>query len=98
MEVDGKLTATQTKTVLAEMIDSGDGPADIAARNGFEAMDTSALESVVDGLIGANPAEWQRFCDGDAKVTGFFVGQVMKATQGKADGKAVTALLNARKP
>ena len=53
--------------------------------------------AVVDGLIEANPAEWERFCDGDAKVAGFFVGQVMKATQGKADGKAVTALLNARR-
>lgn len=97
LELAGKLTATQTKTVLADMIDTGDAPADIAARNGFEAMDTGALESVVDGLIADNPAEWQRFCDGDGKVTGFFVGQVMKATQGKADGKAVTALLNARK-
>ena len=97
LELAGKLTATQTKTVLADMIDTGDAPADIAARNGFEAMDTGALKSVVDGLIADNPAEWQRFCDGDGKVTGFFVGQVMKATQGKADGKAVTALINARK-
>ncbi len=97
MEVDGKLTATQTKTVLAEMIETGDAPADIATRNGFEAMDTSALEGVVDGLIAEHPAEWQRFCDGDGKVTGFFVGKVMKATQGKADGKAVTAMLNSRK-
>lgn len=97
LEVEGKLTATQTKQVLAEMIETGDAPADIAARNGFEAMDTGALESVVDELIASHPDEWQRFCDGDGKVTGFFVGQVMKATQGKADGKAVTALLNSRK-
>ena len=48
-------------------------------------------------LIAEHPAEWQRFCDGDGKVTGFFVGKVMKATQGKADGKVVTGLLNARK-
>jgi aspartyl-tRNA(Asn)/glutamyl-tRNA(Gln) amidotransferase subunit B len=97
LEVDGKLTATQTKQVLAEMIETGDEPAAIAKRNGFEAMDTGALESIVDELIASHPDEWQRFCDGDGKVTGFFVGQVMKSTQGKADGKAVTALLNARK-
>ena len=97
MEVDGTLTATQTKTVLAEMVDTGGDPGQIAASHGFEAMDSSELEGIVDGLIEANPAEWQRFCDGDAKVTGFFVGQVMKATQGNADGKAVTALLNQRK-
>jgi aspartyl-tRNA(Asn)/glutamyl-tRNA(Gln) amidotransferase subunit B len=98
MEVDGQLTATQTKTVLAELVEHGGDPAEIAAAHGFEAMDSSELEGIVDGLIEANPAEWQRFCDGDGKVTGFFVGQVMKATQGKADGKAVTALLNSRKP
>jgi aspartyl-tRNA(Asn)/glutamyl-tRNA(Gln) amidotransferase subunit B len=97
MEVEGKLTATQTKQVLAEMIETGDPPADIAERNGFEAMDTGALEAIVEELISSHPDEWQRFRDGDGKVAGFFVGQVMKATQGKADGKAVTALLNSRK-
>jgi len=97
MEVDGKLTATQTKQVLAEMIETGDGPATIAARNGFKAMDASEIEGIVDGLIETHPREWQRFCDGDGKVAGFFVGQVMKETRGKADGKAVTALLSARR-
>jgi aspartyl-tRNA(Asn)/glutamyl-tRNA(Gln) amidotransferase subunit B len=97
LEVDGKLTATQAKQVLAEMVGSGRGPAEIAADRGFEAMDSSELEGLVDGLIAEHPAEWDRFCEGDGKITGFFVGKVMKATQGKADGKAVTALLNARK-
>jgi aspartyl-tRNA(Asn)/glutamyl-tRNA(Gln) amidotransferase subunit B len=97
MEMDGKLSATQTKTVLADLVAQGGDPEAIAAAHGFEAMDTGELEGLVDGLIESNPAEWQRFCDGDGKVTGFFVGQVMKATQGKADGKVVTALLNARK-
>jgi aspartyl-tRNA(Asn)/glutamyl-tRNA(Gln) amidotransferase subunit B len=97
MEVDGKLSSTQTKTVLADLVADGGDPEQIAASHGFEAMDTSELEGLVDGLIQAHPAEWQRFCEGDGKVTGFFVGQVMKATQGKADGKVVTALLNSRK-
>ena len=97
MEVDGQLTATQAKTVLAELVDSGGDPAAIAAERGFEAMDTSELEGLVDDLIAAHPAEWQRFCEGDGKITGFFVGQVMQATRGQADGKAVTALLAARR-
>ncbi|MFM7510107.1 MAG: Asp-tRNA(Asn)/Glu-tRNA(Gln) amidotransferase subunit GatB, partial [Actinomycetota bacterium] len=79
METDGALTATQAKTVLAELVERGGDPASIAAAKGFEAMDTSELEGIVDGLISAHPDEWQRFCDGDVKVTGFFVGQVMKA-------------------
>ncbi|HPB46420.1 MAG TPA: hypothetical protein PLP95_11250 [Microthrixaceae bacterium] len=100
MEVGGAVTATQAKTVLAEMLDRGPGadPAAIAAELGFEAMDSGEIEALVDDLIAKHPEEFQRFCDGDGKVVGFFVGQVMKATQGKADGKAVTAILNGHKP
>ena len=97
METEGQLTATQAKTVLAELVESGGDPADIAAAHGFEAMDTSELDGIVDGLIAEHPDEWQRFCDGDGKITGFFVGKVMKATQGKPDGKVVTSILQQRK-
>jgi aspartyl-tRNA(Asn)/glutamyl-tRNA(Gln) amidotransferase subunit B len=101
MEVGGQLTATQAKTVLADMVATGKDPEAIAAERGFEAMDTSALEAVVDGIIAANAADWDEFVHGDdkkrGKLTGFFVGQVMKTTEGQADGKAVTALLNERR-
>jgi len=83
--------------VLASLVAEGGDPADIAAAAGFEAMDTSELEGLVDTLIEDHPTEWGRFCEGDGKVTGFFVGQVMRATKGQADGKVVTQLLNARK-
>ena len=97
MEEAGELTATQAKKVLAVLVESGGSPKDAAQALGFEAMDTGELESLVDRLIAEHPDEWSRFCDGDAKLTGFFVGQVMRATQGRADGKAVTQLLNARR-
>jgi aspartyl-tRNA(Asn)/glutamyl-tRNA(Gln) amidotransferase subunit B len=96
LEAEGALTATQAKTVLQELVADGGDPAAIAKAKGFEAMDDSALAAVVDQLIADNADAFQRFKDGDQKVTGFFVGQVMKATQGKADGKAVTRLLNDR--
>jgi aspartyl-tRNA(Asn)/glutamyl-tRNA(Gln) amidotransferase subunit B len=96
MEADGALTATQAKAVLQELVANGGEPAAIAAARGFEAMDDSALVAIVDELIAANPEPFQRFKEGDGKVTGFFVGQVMKATQGKADGKIVTRLLQER--
>jgi aspartyl-tRNA(Asn)/glutamyl-tRNA(Gln) amidotransferase subunit B len=96
LEAGGALTATQAKTVLQELVAGGGDPAAIAAAKGFEAMDDSALVAVVDQLIAENPDAFQRYQDGDQKVTGFFVGQVMKATQGKADGKAVTRLLQER--
>ena len=100
LEADGELTATQAKQVLGEMVASGRAPADIAADLGFEAVDTDALDGIVDQVIADNPDEWARFEAGDdaerGKLTGFFVGQVMKATQGNADGKAVTAALRSR--
>ncbi|MCU1358252.1 MAG: gatB [Acidimicrobiales bacterium] len=101
MEVAGELTATQAKQVLAELVDDPAATAgSVATAKGFEAMDTGALEAQVDAIIAANPSEWEQFRTGDPKVrgklTGFFVGQVMKATKGQADGKQVTALLQSK--
>jgi aspartyl-tRNA(Asn)/glutamyl-tRNA(Gln) amidotransferase subunit B len=59
-------------------------------------MGDDALAAAVDAAIAADPEAWEKFKAGDRKVTGFFVGHVMKATQGKADGKVVTALLRER--
>ena len=100
METAGDLTATQAKQVLADMAGTGRSAAEVAAEKGFEAMAADDLEAAVDGVIAENADEWDRFCAGDdkerGKLTGFFVGQVMQATQGQADGKAVTALLRER--
>jgi aspartyl-tRNA(Asn)/glutamyl-tRNA(Gln) amidotransferase subunit B len=101
METGGQLTATQAKAVLAEVAAAGGGdPAAVAAAKGFEAMSGDALEGVLDEVIAAHPDEWERYRGGDekarGKLTGFFVGQVMRATKGKADGAAVTRLLSER--
>lgn len=97
MESAGEITATQAKTVLGELLAEGGGdPKAIAAKHGFEAMDASVLDAALDEIIAANPDQWQRYKEGDQKVTGFFVGKVMKATGGKADGKAVNAALASR--
>ncbi len=101
LEIEGKLTATQAKQVLAEMVESGRGPAEIAAERGFEAMESGELEATVDELIAAHPDEWADYVSGDekrrGKLSGFFVGKAMKSTQGQADGKAVKALLEQRR-
>jgi aspartyl-tRNA(Asn)/glutamyl-tRNA(Gln) amidotransferase subunit B len=98
LETSGALTATQAKQVLAELVAHGGGdPVAIAAAKGFEAMDSSALEQLVDDAIAAQPAAWEKFCAGEGKAMGALVGAVMKASQGKADGKAVTALLEQRR-
>jgi aspartyl-tRNA(Asn)/glutamyl-tRNA(Gln) amidotransferase subunit B len=101
LEVDGQLTATQAKTVLAEMVDTGADPATIAAAHGFEAMAAGDLEAVVDRVIAENPDDWAEFVTADdrkrGKLTGAFMGKIMGATKGQADGKAATALLNQRR-
>jgi aspartyl-tRNA(Asn)/glutamyl-tRNA(Gln) amidotransferase subunit B len=100
MEIEGALTATQAKTVLAELVATGKDPAEIAKELGFEALDTGALEGIVDEVIAAHPKEWEDFRTGDdkarGKLTGFFMGKVMQASKGQADGKAATALLRSK--
>jgi len=96
MEGDGRLTATQAKAVLAELVSSGGDPEDIARAKGFEALEGDVVAAAVDAAIAGHPGEWERYAGGEAKLAGFFVGKVMAATSGKADGKAVTALLRER--
>jgi aspartyl-tRNA(Asn)/glutamyl-tRNA(Gln) amidotransferase subunit B len=98
LERDGKVTATQAKTILAEIVASGGGDAAaIAKAKGFEALDTSAVEAMVDAAIAAQPDAWAKYCNGEEKAVGALVGAVMKVSQGKADGKVVTAILQARR-
>ncbi len=98
METSGALTATQAKSVLAELVAHGGGDAAaIAAAKGFEALDSGALETLVDQVIAEQADAWAKFCAGEGKAMGALVGAVMKASHGKADGKAVTALLNTRR-
>jgi aspartyl-tRNA(Asn)/glutamyl-tRNA(Gln) amidotransferase subunit B len=98
LELDGAVTASQAKQILGELVAAGGGdPAAIAAAKGFEAMDTSLIDDFVGQAIAADPDAWAKFCAGEGKAMGALVGQVMKLSHGKADGKAVSAALNARR-
>jgi aspartyl-tRNA(Asn)/glutamyl-tRNA(Gln) amidotransferase subunit B len=97
MEKNSKITSTQAKTLLAELVANGGGDVIAMAKaKGFEAMDTGALELLVDQAIAADPDAWSKFKAGEQKAMGALVGSVMKLSKGKADGKAVTALLQAK--
>ena len=97
LEQSGDLTATQAKQVLGEMVATGLTPSEIAQNLGFESMEAGELETLVDAAIAENSEAWEKFCQGEEKVQGVFVGAVMKASKGQADGKAVTAILNQRR-
>ncbi|MGA1141558.1 MAG: Asp-tRNA(Asn)/Glu-tRNA(Gln) amidotransferase subunit GatB, partial [Ilumatobacteraceae bacterium] len=87
----------QAKTLLTELVANGGGDVIAMAKaKGFEAMDSGALEAMVDQAIAADADAWAKFKGGEQKAMGALVGAVMKLSKGKADGKAVTALLQAK--
>ena len=90
MEQEGKLTASQSKTVLAEMLEHGGEPGEIARRRGLESLGADTVVAAVADAVAAHPEEFARYRAGDDKLEGFFTGRVMKATGGKANGKQVT--------
>ena len=99
LERDSKVTSTQAKTLLTDLIEAGGGDvAAMATKRGFEALDTSAVEAMVDAAIAAEAGAWQKYCNGEEKALGALVGAIMKSSKGKADGKVITALLQAKRP
>ncbi len=101
----GLIKRIQDKTVsgklakqVFEAIWNGEGDADavIEAKGLKQITDTGAIEAVVDEIMAANSAQVEQFRSGKEKVFGFFVGQVMKATKGKANPQQVNALLKAK--
>ena len=93
----GSLSGSAAREVLAGVIAGEGSPAEVAAaRDLLQISDTGLLESVVDELIAANPDEFARLKDGERKLVGFFVGQVMRNTRGKADPKLAGSLIAER--
>jgi len=90
----GTVNANTAKTIFEEMIASGKDPATIVREKGLEQVsDLSELEKMVDAVISENPKETAAYREGKTKLFSFFMGQLMKKTQGKADPKIVTPLL-----
>ena len=91
---DGTISGRIAKEVFDEMVESGAAPAAIVADKGLEQItDTAAIEAFVDAAIAAGPDQAESVRGGNDKAIGWFVGQVMKATQGKANPKMVNELL-----
>ncbi len=91
---DGTISGKIAKTVFEEMWKSGkDADAVIAEKGLKQVTDTGAIEKIIDEVIAANPAQVEEYRGGKEKVFGFFVGQVMKASRGKANPAAVNELL-----
>ena len=72
---------------------NGVAPAAWVAKNGGQITDTGAIEAVVREVLDKNPEQVQELLSGKDKVLGFFVGQIMKATRGKANPQQVNEIL-----
>ena len=94
---DNTISGKIAKEVFEAMW-AGEGTADavIEARGLKQITDTSAIEAIVDKVIAANPGQAEEYRAGKEKLIGFFVGQVMKETGGKANPGQVNAILKTR--
>ena len=88
--ISGKIA----KSVFARMYKSGEHPRDIVEREGLRQItSTSAITTIASDVIAANPAQVRAYRAGKRKLMGFFVGQVMKASQGRANPEIVNQVL-----
>src|SRR5215207_8910835 len=93
---DGTISGRIAKDVFAEIVETGAAPGDIVERKGLrQVSDSGAIEAAVDAAIAASPAQVAQY-QTNPKVLGFFVGQVMKATAGKANPALVNELLRTK--
>ncbi len=91
---DGTLSNRLAKDVFEIMMDEGKDPATVVEERGMKQVtDTGAIEAACDEIIAANAAKAQEVRDGKEKLIGWFVGQVMKATQGKANPAMLQEIL-----
>jgi aspartyl-tRNA(Asn)/glutamyl-tRNA(Gln) amidotransferase subunit B len=91
---EGVISGKMAKTVFDEMARSGRDPDRIVKDQGLvQVTDASQIETVVDKIIAVNPDEVQAYRSGKTKLLGFFVGQVMRETKGKANPQVVNEVL-----
>jgi aspartyl-tRNA(Asn)/glutamyl-tRNA(Gln) amidotransferase subunit B len=91
---DGTISGRIAKDVFAEMVETGAEPAAIVAAKGLrQVTDTGAIEAAIEAVLAAEADKLAQYKAGRDKLFGFFVGQVMRATQGKANPALVNELL-----
>jgi aspartyl-tRNA(Asn)/glutamyl-tRNA(Gln) amidotransferase subunit B len=91
---DGTISGRLAKDVFTEMVTSGADPEAIVEAKGLrQVTDSAAIEATIDAVLAAQPEKVAEYRAGRDKLYGFFVGQVMRATQGKANPALVNELL-----
>lgn len=90
----GKISSSAAKEIFSEMVKTGMRAGDIMQRLGLEQVsDSDELDSIIEKIIANNPSEALRLKDGDNKLIGFFMGQIMRESKGRANPKLVSEIL-----
>jgi glutaminyl-tRNA synthetase len=91
---DGTISSKIAKQVFEEMVKSGENPSQIVENKGLiQISDPAKISPIIDEIIAKNPDNVEKFKAGNTKLLGFFVGQVLKSTGGKANPKVVNELV-----
>jgi len=94
LQIDGTISGRIAKDVFEIMLDTGKNPELIVEEKGLKQVsDTGAIDAIIDEVIADNQDKLAQYRGGKDKLFGFFVGQVMKKTQGKANPQVVNQLL-----
>jgi aspartyl-tRNA(Asn)/glutamyl-tRNA(Gln) amidotransferase subunit B len=90
----GKINGKIAKSVFEALLDGSKTPQQIVSENGLEQVsDLRSIETAVDQVLATNAKQVEQYRAGNEKVVGFLVGQIMKATQGKANPQKVNEIL-----
>jgi aspartyl-tRNA(Asn)/glutamyl-tRNA(Gln) amidotransferase subunit B len=93
----GKISGKMAKNLFDALLNSNRSPGALVAEQGLEQLsDAASIESTVEQVLASNSKQASQYQSGNEKVFGFLVGQVMKATQGKANPQIVNDILKAK--
>jgi len=94
LKLDGTISGRIAKDVFIEMLESGKQAADIVEEKGLrQVSDTGEINLIIDKIITDSPKQLAGYKAGKENLFGYFVGQVMKATDGKANPQIVNEIL-----
>jgi aspartyl-tRNA(Asn)/glutamyl-tRNA(Gln) amidotransferase subunit B len=92
---DGTISTKIAKDILPELLMQGGSPKALIEQRGLSQIsDPAQIETIIDEVLLAHPEELAQFREGKTKLQGFFVGQIMKKTNGRVDPKLTNQLLN----
>lgn len=93
MVEEGKISGKMAKSIFAEVFKTGEDPEKVVQASGGQVSDEGEIEKMIDEIIAENASEVEKYKAGKESLFGFFVGQVMKKSRGKANPQIVNRIL-----